>query len=47
VHDGAGGVVFGRNVVLAREPARFLDALLEVVKENRDPVDMARKYRLT
>jgi len=47
VRDGAGGVVFGRNVVLAREPARFLDALLEVVKENRDPADMARKYSLT
>jgi len=47
VRDGAGGVVFGRNVVLAREPARFLDALLEVVKEEREPAEMARKYSLT
>jgi DhnA family fructose-bisphosphate aldolase class Ia len=47
VRDGAGGVVFGRNVVMAREPARFLDALLEVVKAGRDPDQMASEYNLS
>jgi fructose-bisphosphate aldolase, class I len=47
VRDGAGGVVFGRNVVLAREPARFLDALLEVVKEDGDPDRISVEYNLT
>jgi len=47
VRDGARGVVFGRNVVMAREPARFLDALLEVVKAGRDPDQMASEYGLS
>jgi class I fructose-bisphosphate aldolase len=47
VRAGARGVVFGRNVVMAREPARFLDALLEVVKQGRDPAEVATRYNLT
>jgi len=44
IRSGARGVVFGRNVVQAREPKRFLDALKEVVKEGRDPEQVATKF---
>jgi DhnA family fructose-bisphosphate aldolase class Ia len=46
VGDGARGVVFGRNVVGAREPERFLEALQEVVKTGAAPDAAARKYGL-
>jgi len=46
IRAGARGVVFGRNVVQARDPKRFLDALKEVVKAGRDPEDVARKFGL-
>jgi DhnA family fructose-bisphosphate aldolase class Ia len=46
VHSGARGVVFGRNVVQAREPKRFLDALKEVVKAGKEPEVTARKFGL-
>ena len=32
VHSGARGVVFGRNVIQAKDPARFLQALKNVVQ---------------
>jgi DhnA family fructose-bisphosphate aldolase class Ia len=44
VRDGARGVVFGRNVVGARSPERFLDALADVVKRGVDPAEAARKH---
>ncbi len=44
IRAGARGVVFGRNVVQAREPKRFLDALKEVVKSGRDPEEVAKKF---
>ena len=37
IRDGARGVVFGRNVVCAQEPERFLEALQEVVKGGAEP----------
>ena len=46
VHAGARGVVFGRNVIQAREPERFLDALKEVVKTDADPDMVAVKFKL-
>jgi DhnA family fructose-bisphosphate aldolase class Ia len=46
VRSGARGVVFGRNVVQAKEPERFLDALKEVVKVNADPDKTAAKFGL-
>ena len=47
VGAGARGVVFGRNVLQAREPERFLEALKEVVKENKSPDSVAKKFGLT
>jgi DhnA family fructose-bisphosphate aldolase class Ia len=43
IRAGARGVVFGRNVVQARDPKRFLDALKEVVKAGKDPDNVAKK----
>lgn len=44
IRSGARGVVFGRNVVQARDPKRFLDALKEVVKAGKDPEQTAKKF---
>lgn len=42
VADGAGGVVFGRNAIQVREPAKFQAALCDVVKRGV-PVETAIK----
>jgi len=46
VASGAKGVVFGRNVVQARDPERFLEALCSVVKEAMSVDVAAEKYGL-
>lgn len=46
VRSGARGVVFGRNVIQASSPARFLRALKKVVKEEADPEAVARELGL-
>ena len=46
IRDGAHGVVFGRNVVCAKEPERFLEALQEVVKQGAEPGAAAEKHGL-
>jgi len=47
VNAGARGVVFGRNVVQARQPEKFLEALMEVVKEGKDPEVVFKKLGLS
>jgi DhnA family fructose-bisphosphate aldolase class Ia len=44
VRDGARGVVFGRNLIQARSPERFLDALQDIVKRGADPIAAAAKH---
>lgn len=44
VKSGARGVVFGRNVIQASSPARFLRALKKVVKDEADPEAVAREF---
>jgi DhnA family fructose-bisphosphate aldolase class Ia len=46
VQAGARGVVFGRNVVQARNPEQFLAALKEVVKAGREADSVAHAYEL-
>ena len=46
VQAGSRGVVFGRNVVQARNPGRFLAALKEVVKDGHPADSVARAYEL-
>jgi len=47
VAAGARGVVFGRNVLQARDPAQFLRALKDVVQGRLSPSHAAETYRLT
>jgi len=44
VGAGARGVVFGRNLIGARDPARFLEALQEVVKRGVEPGEAATRH---
>ena len=44
---GARGVVFGRNVVQAKSPERFLDALKQVVKTGMAPDKAAKEFGLS
>jgi DhnA family fructose-bisphosphate aldolase class Ia len=46
VQAGSRGVVFGRNVVQAKDPGKFLAALKEVVKEGHLADSVARAYGL-
>lgn len=41
---GARGVVFGRNLIGARDTERFLDALQEVVKMGADPAEASARH---
>jgi DhnA family fructose-bisphosphate aldolase class Ia len=43
---GARGIVFGRNVIQSKEPGRLLDALQEVVKEQKAPDAVARDLHI-
>ncbi len=43
---GAAGVVFGRNVLQAQDPSRFLRALKEVVQGNASPAEVGAHYGL-
>jgi len=46
VGDGSRGVVFGRNLVGAKDPAKFMAALREVVKEGAHPAAAAARHGL-
>lgn len=46
INAGARGIVFGRNVLQAKSPEKFLDALKEVVKIHKAPDTVAQKYGL-
>jgi len=46
IKDGGRGVVFGRNVMQAKNPSKFLKALLDVVKKGMNPETAAKKYCL-
>ncbi len=44
VNKGAAGVVFGRNVICADDPAAYLDHLIDIVKNGKDPNEAAKSY---
>jgi len=46
IDDGARGVVFGRNVLQAHNPACFVAALCDVVKRGANPLEASKKYGL-
>jgi class I fructose-bisphosphate aldolase len=47
IGTGARGVVFGRNVIQARDPECFLQALRAVVKEGVDPDEAAERFGIS
>ena len=47
ITKGAKGVVFGRNVICAKNPSSFLDSLIKVVKEGRSPEEAEKDYLKT
>jgi DhnA family fructose-bisphosphate aldolase class Ia len=46
IRAGAKGVVFGRNLIQSRDPETFLKALLAVVKDRADAVEIADRLGL-
>lgn len=47
LHDGARGVVFGRNAVQASHPFHFVRALQEIANEGATVAEVIAKYKLT
>lgn len=41
---GAKGIVFGRNVLCAKDPSSYLDCLIEVVKNGVSPLEAEKQY---
>lgn len=46
INAGAAGIVFGRNVIQSEKPLELQKALLEVIKQNAAPKEVAAKYGL-
>lgn len=46
IREGGKGVVFGRNAFQRPDPVSYQKALCEVVKNDADPHEMARKFNL-
>lgn len=44
VQMGAAGVVFGRNVISAEDPEKYLESLISVVKEELSPEEAEEAY---
>jgi putative autoinducer-2 (AI-2) aldolase len=47
IEQGAAGVVYGRNVICAKNPTAYLDGLLDVVKHNVSPEEAGIRYLST
>jgi DhnA family fructose-bisphosphate aldolase class Ia len=47
VGQGARGIVFGRNIFMAKNPPELVKALNEVINEGADPTAAAKKHNLT
>ena len=46
IHDGAKGVVYGRNAIQRPDPIAYQRALCEVVKNDLSPAEAVKKYAL-
>jgi DhnA family fructose-bisphosphate aldolase class Ia len=46
VNAGAKGIVFGRNIFMAKNPLKIVEALNEVINKNLKPEEAATKYKL-
>lgn len=46
VSQGARGIIFGRNIFMAKDPVKLVKALNEVINNNASPSEAAEKYGL-
>ncbi len=46
VTRGARGIIFGRNIFMAKNPKKLIDALNEVMNNAVKPENAAKKYGL-
>ena len=46
VKRGARGIIFGRNIFMAKDPAKLIKALNDVVNQGTRPEDAVRKHGL-
>ncbi len=46
VEQGARGIIFGRNIFMAKEPAKLIDALKYVINNNKSPEEALEKYEI-
>ncbi len=44
ISKNAAGVVFGRNVICAKDPVKYLDLLIQVVKHGMSPEEAQKSY---
>jgi DhnA family fructose-bisphosphate aldolase class Ia len=47
VKAGARGIIFGRNIFMAKDPQTLIKALNEVINNNKSPQETAKKYKLS
>ena len=47
VTQGARGIIFGRNIFMAKKPQALIQALGEVMNAGRDPRDAAKAHGLS
>ncbi len=46
VKAGARGIIFGRNIFMAKDPVRLIEALNSVINEDARPEDAVKKFAL-
>ncbi len=46
VKTGARGIIFGRNIFMAKDPSKLISALNDVLNKDIEPEDAATKYDL-
>ncbi len=46
VEQGARGIIFGRNIFMAKEPAKLVGALKYVINNNKSPEEALEKYEI-
>jgi len=47
ISRGARGIIFGRNIFMAEDPTALVEALNEVINENKKPEEIVKKYNLS
>jgi DhnA family fructose-bisphosphate aldolase class Ia len=46
VDKGARGIIFGRNIFMAKDPTSLVKALNDVINDNLEPIEAVKRYNL-